>query len=140
MNTKTLTASIFPILILVTSIFLSACQAVGGVPIVLAQPDTIEEIPVTGFDYEQAADNLAARWITMGRFYEGQGLLTREFDAEDTSAQRWSAMAKYYEDNSLAIAKYYEKYGLSQMDSDEILAYRWNAAAKFYQDKGLLSR
>jgi hypothetical protein len=27
------------------------------------------------FDYEQAADNLAARWQAMGQFYEENGLL-----------------------------------------------------------------
>ena len=74
----------------------------------------------------------------MGRFYERQGLLTREFDAGDISYQRWSAMEKYYEDNSLAIAKYYENHGLSQKDPDEVLAYRWNAASKFYKENPLV--
>jgi hypothetical protein len=50
---------------------------------------------------EAAADISAARWLAMARFYEENGLLTRDpFDYEraaDISAARWLAMGKAYE-------------------------------------------
>lgn len=52
-------------------------------------------------DNEKAADISAMRWQAMARFYEEQGLLTRDpFDYEqaaDQTAFRWLAMARAYE-------------------------------------------
>ena len=88
MNTKTLSTYLFPGLILVGALFLAACSPIGGAPVVLAQPDTVAEIPVTGFDYEKAADNQTARWTAMAEFYEKNGMLTSDLDDGDILAYR----------------------------------------------------
>ena len=84
------------------------------------------------FDSEQAADISAARWQAMGRFYEEQGMLTRDdFDyaqAADVSAARWQAMAKFYADQGLLTRDNfdYEK-------AADVSAARWQAMGKFYE-------
>ena len=87
MNTKTLTPSFFPLLILVSVLFLAACQPIGGAPSVLAQPVFIAGFPSAAFDHEQAADNQAARWVAMAEFYQKNGMLTRELDAGESAQQ-----------------------------------------------------
>jgi hypothetical protein len=60
---------------------------------------------VVPFDYAKAADVSAYRWVAMAKFYEKNGLLTRDtFDYEqaaDNVAARWVAMAEFYEKNGL---------------------------------------
>ena len=88
MNTKTLTPSFFPLLILVSVLFLAACQPIGGAPFVLAQPVFVAGFPSAASRHEQAADNQAARWVAMAEFYQKNGMLTRELAGE--SAQQIS--------------------------------------------------
>ena len=54
MNTKTFSTYLFPSYIMLGIIFLTACSPLGGAPVVLAQPDTLPEIPVTGFGADVA--------------------------------------------------------------------------------------
>lgn len=86
------------------------------------------------FDYEQAANVSAQRWLAMAKFYEEEGLLTRStFDyqqAADVKAFRWQAMAKEY-----------ERLGLLNFSNnpDDAMAYRWQAMAEAYERMGLLN-
>ena len=90
------------------------------------------------FNAEQATDLSAARWQAMGRFYEEQGLLTRDnFDyaqAADVSAVRWQAMAKFYEDQGLLTRDNFD-----YEQAADVSAARWQAMAKFYEKHGLLN-
>lgn len=57
------------------------------------------------FDYEEAADNMAFRWLAMARFYERNNMLTSDtFDYEqaaDNMAFRWLEMARFYEEHGM---------------------------------------
>ena len=73
-------------------------------PLAIAVAD--EEPAEDDFDYEAAADNLAARWIAMGEFYARHDMLNEsavavdDFDYEaaaDNLAARWIAMGEFYE-------------------------------------------
>ena len=83
---------------------------------------------------EKAADISAMRWQAMARFYQGQGLLTRDpFDygqAADQVAFRWQAMAEAYQRHGLL------NYG---SNPDDVMAFRWQAMAKAYEKAGLLN-
>jgi putative heme degradation protein len=72
-------------------------------PLALVAAD--EEPAADDFDYEAAADNLAARWAAMGEFYASHGMLNgaavavEKFDYEaavDNLAARWAAMGEFY--------------------------------------------
>jgi len=86
------------------------------------------------FDSERAAEISTMRWEAMGRFYEAQGMLTRDnFDyaqAADNLAYRWQAMAAGY-----------ERLGLlnDRMAAGDVMAYRWEAVARGYERLGLLN-
>ncbi len=75
---------------------LSNLQTIQAIPNV-----SNNQIAADAFDYEQAADVSAQRWLAMAKFYEAEGLLTREdFDYEqaaDVMAYRWQAMGRAYE-------------------------------------------
>ena len=85
-------------------------------------------------DNEKAADISAMRWQAMARFYEEQGLLTRDpFDYEQAAEQtafRWQAMAEAY-----------QRHGLLNYRSnpDDVMAFRWLAMARAYERAGLLN-
>lgn len=92
----------------------------------------------TPFDYETSADNMAARWVAMGAFYEREGLLTRDdFDHEQAAevmAARWTAMGAYYEKEGLLTR---DDFDYDQAADD--LAARWAAMGKYYEAQGLLN-
>ena len=85
-------------------------------------------------DNRNAADVSATRWQAMARFYEEQGLLTRDpFDYEHASdhlAFRWQAMAEAY-----------QRHGLLNYSSnpDDVMAFRWLAMARAYERAGMLN-
>jgi len=58
MNTRTLSINLLSSLILVSVVFLAACSPIGGAPVVLTQPDLIEED--FSRDWEIDADDIAA--------------------------------------------------------------------------------
>ncbi|MFN2134489.1 MAG: nuclear transport factor 2 family protein [Candidatus Promineifilaceae bacterium] len=97
--------------------------------------DRSKEEPVDLAGQERAADISAFRWQAMAKFYEKNGMLTRDnFDYEqaaDNLAYRWQAMARFYEKNgmltrdptpiSAAVAGYAER--LNAGDLEGALAY-----------------
>ena len=113
-----------------------------GTPLSLAPlPDakTADRTSGAAFDAAEAADLSAARWLAMARFYEMNGMLTRDpFDYEEASknqAARWQAMARYYETNGKLTRDPFD-----YEEAAEISAYRWEAMAKAYERMGLLNK
>ena len=107
MNQKVILKQMIPfmfILLLVGGVMIFALSA-GSLPASQAASAlSASQVSVAGmadFDYEHAAEILAMRWGAMGRFYEAQGLLTRDdFDYEraaEIMAYRWNAMAEVYQ-------------------------------------------
>ena len=90
------------------------------------------------FDYEQSADNMAARWLAMGKYYEAHDMLTRDdFDYEqsaDNLAARWLAMGRYYEAHDMLTRDDFD-----YEQSADNLAARWLAIGKGYERLGLLN-
>lgn len=90
------------------------------------------------FDYERAAEITGIRWQAMARFYEEQGLLTRDnFDYEQAAenvAYRWQAMARFYKDQDLLTRDDFNY----ELSADQ-MAYRWLAMARYYESLGLLN-
>jgi hypothetical protein len=93
-----------------------------------------DQTSAAAFNAAEAADLSAARWQAMAKFYEENGMLTRDpFDyqqAAELSEYRWEAMARFYEENGLLN---------DRMDSGDLSAYRWNAMARAYERMGLLN-
>ncbi len=153
MNKNRYFLTLFAVTILAGLVALGACQSTEDV-----QPLAL--VPVAGvdadFNFEQAAENKAYRWIEMAKAYERNGLLNKETHPDEVLAFRWNAMAEAYERHGLlndqtdpdeilayrwnAMAEAYQRNGLLNFDSnpDDVMAYRWSAMAKFYDDNGLL--
>ncbi len=104
---KNVLSSIFGFGVILISLFLLAsCQ-----PEKIAEAATLPEAAgsvsasaIAPFDYEQAANNQAARWQAMAQFYADNDMLNERFDYEqaaDTQTARWQAMALFYEKNEL---------------------------------------
>ena len=145
------------ILSLAALFLLTACQSTIPVQAKTVDADISDEAESSDFDYEQAADVLAYRWIAMARAYEKAGLLNRKIDAGDLMAYRWNAMAQGYKRQGLlnygsnpddvmafrwnAMARYYEQHGMltNKMDAGDIKAFRWLAMAREYERLGLLN-
>jgi hypothetical protein len=93
---------------------------------------------VASSDYTTAADVSAYRWQAMARFYEKNGLLTRDAfnyeQAADNMAARWVAMAKFYEKNGLLTRD-----AFNYEQAADNMAARWVAMARFYEQHGLLN-
>ena len=102
MNTKTL--SIISSLILVSVVFLAACSPIGGAPIVLAQPDTVEGLSVTRSEaaavdileedvlrsWEMDADDIAAA-REVAHYLAAVERVSHEISTADISAARQAA-------------------------------------------------
>ena len=89
MNTKTFSTYLFPSYIMLGIIFLTACSPLGGAPVVLAQPDTLPEIPVTGFGADVAElSSVSSSSVTE---VEEDNLRTWEINAGDIEAAREAA-------------------------------------------------
>jgi len=90
------------------------------------------------FDYEQAADNSAARWLAMGQYYRAHEMLTRDdFDYEqaaDNSAARWLAMGQYYEAHEMLTR---DDFNYEQAADNS--AARWLAIGRGYERLGMLN-
>jgi hypothetical protein len=120
LSKHTVSAVVVFALLLVGLSLLAACQA----------PQTSAMTKPAAFDFDQAADNMAYRWVAMGRAYERMGLLNDGMDAGDITAFRWEAMGRAY-----------ERMGLLNdgMDAGDIAAYRWEAMGRAYERMGLLN-
>ena len=149
----------FTLLILSLAVFplLAACQSAIPVQAKAVGSEVTGSSQSADFDYEQAADNLAYRWIAMARVYEANGLLNHKMDPGDLMAYRWNATAEGYQRYGLlnygsnpddvmayrwlAMARFYEKHDLltTKMDSGDIKAFRWLAMARTYERLGLLN-
>lgn len=171
MNQRMSVQQIIPLLIALVAVAVFALVAphiiqppAVGIASVFA-PERAVETDVEAVDSAHAADLSAARWQAMARYYEAQGLLTRDpFDYEqaaENQAARWLAMGQFYKDRGLltrddfdyeqaadttafrwqAMGKAYENLGLLNYRSnpDDLSAYRWQAMAKFYEKNGLLN-
>jgi hypothetical protein len=117
---------------------LALLTVVRGTPISIAPlppANTADQTSAAAFNAAEAAELSAARWQEMAKFYEENGLLTRDpFDYEqaaELSAHRWQAMAKFYEENGLLN---------DEITSGELSAYRWNAMARAYERMSMLNK
>ena len=156
MNKKKVLTTLL-ILSLAALSLMTACQSAIPAQAKAVGSDISDEVESSDFDYEQAADNLAYRWIAMAQAYEKAGLLNRKTDPGDLMAYRWNAMAQAYQRHSLlnygsnpddvmafrwnAMARYYEQQGMltNKMDAGDIKAFRWLAMARSYERLGLLN-
>jgi len=136
---------------------LAACQSAIQVQAKAVESKVADSTKNTDFDYEQAADNLANRWIAMARVYEANSLLNHKMDPGDLMAYRWNATAEGYQQYGLlnygsnpddvmayrwlAMARFYEKHNLltNKIDAGDIKAFRWLAMAREYERLGLLN-
>lgn len=167
MNQKVTSRNMIPLLfgLLLLGVIGLLALSFGNSPAIQLSPDLSSNQAIAtnaeAFDYEEAADISASRWGAMARFYEEQGLLTRDnFDYEQAAedmAYRWQAMAEAYGRHGLlnyrdnpddvmayrwnAMARAYEKAGLlnDQMDPGDVMAFRWLAMARAYEKMGLLN-
>ena len=83
MNKNRYFLTLFAVTILAGLVALGACQSTEDV-----QPLAL--VPVAGvgadFDFEQAAENKAYRWIEMAKAYERNGLLNKETNPDEVLA------------------------------------------------------
>ena len=101
MNTRTLSINLLSSLILVSVVFLAACSPIGGAPVVLTQPDLIEEDSSRGWEID-ADDITAAREaaLALSQTYTAVGVdlieedtsRSWEIDADDIAAAREAAL------------------------------------------------
>ena len=96
MNTKSLPINLLSGLILLSGVFLTACSSIGGVPVALAQPETVAEIPGTGFDleYHSGVDQITfyrSNTAAEASLIEEDNLRTWEIGADDIAAARGAA-------------------------------------------------
>ena len=122
---------IFPtiifIIVLVGLPLLTACQSISPKQALAAEAVDLVDAE---FDYEQAAENTAFRWVAMAEAYQRNGMLNYSSNPDDVSAFRWNA-----------IADGYERLGLLNVHTDpaEVSAFRWNAIAQGYKQHGMLN-
>ena len=104
----------------------------------LSPAKTGDQTSVDAFNAAEGADLLAARWQAMARFYEENGMLTRDpFDYEqaaENQVARWQALARFYEDQGMLTRNPFD-----YEQAAELSAYRWEAMARFYEENGLLN-
>ena len=122
---------IFPtiifIIVLVGLPLLTACQSISPKQALAAEAVDLADAE---FDYEQAAENTAFRWIAMAEAYQRNGMLNYSSNPDDVSAFRWNA-----------IAQGYKQHGMLNYASnpDDVSAFRWLAMAKAYEKMGMLN-
>ena len=80
---KTKIFSTLLILLLAALPFLTACQSIIPVQAKASESEIAVSSESADFDYDQAADILAYRWVSMARFYEAKGLLNNKMAPAD---------------------------------------------------------
>jgi hypothetical protein len=104
---KNVLSSIFGFSVILMSLLLLASCRPGEEAAAAALSEAAGSISVSGstpVDYEQAANNQAARWQAMAQFYADHDMLNERFDYEqaaDNLAARWQAMGQFYEKHGL---------------------------------------
>lgn len=102
---KNVLSSIFGLGVILISLFsLASCRPEEKVAVAASLPEkagSVSASDIDSFDYEQAANNQAARWQAMAQFYADHDMLNERFDYEqaaDNFAARWQAMGQFYEE------------------------------------------
>jgi len=65
---------------------LSACHSAGPAQVFAEAPEFVAAGSIDGFDYEQAADQMAFRWEAIAKGYEKLSMLNTSSDPGDASA------------------------------------------------------
>ena len=137
MNQKITLQQMIPILLVLLLVGVFTVLLVQNVDLSVSLPFFARpagDIQAEAFDYETAADVSTMRWQAMARFYEQQGLLTRDnfnyAQAADQMAYRWQAMADWYANAGLLN---------DRLDPGDVMAYRWTAMARAYEQWGMLN-